>query len=396
MRTTPEKGGRSDDANRTVRNGFARGLLALVVVGLCLAIWPRSKTPPHTAEQIPSALAQSGSQPHPDRYSDVGSRVSSWELDPDSPAATKKRHFEELWAAFLAAQALEDPIERNAALNRCMKSLTPEVAANLLAWLKPADLKGDIAQRLFDHWATGKPDVAAAWAQGQDDPESRQAFLNVAALRWAATDLSKAANWARNLPEGNSRFEIMAAVGSEAVRSDPLEALRLGVELPAGAAQTELIRRAAAEWAGKDRDSAMEWAEQIEDKELRLRVTEQIVVASAEQDPMGAATIALQQMSPGEEQGRAVVSIVQRWVQTDPGVASAWVSGFPESALGRDAVDNLVNLWANRDLVASGNWLLTLRKGELRNAGILAYSRVLGRTDAELAQRWALSVTAGQ
>jgi hypothetical protein len=369
-------------------------LLALVVLILSLAFWPRSGIAPHTAELSPSASAQSDSKPLPASHSATRSRERALELFP--AAAAEERQWGGLWAAFLAAQALEDPMEQDAALNRCMEGVTPEMAATLLARLNPADLKCAAARRLFDHWATANPGAAAAWAQGQGDPETCQSFMNVAALRWAVTDLSEAAAWARSLPEGNSRTEIMAAVGSEAVRSDPLEALRLGVELPAGSAQTDLILRAAAEWAATDRDSAIKWVGQIADNDLRQRVTEQVVVASAEQDPAGAATIALQHMSLGDEQNRAVVSIVKRWVQTDPYGASAWVSEFPENALGRDAMDNLVNLWADRDLVAPGNWMLTLPTGELRNAGILAYSQVLTRTDAALAERWASSVTGRQ
>lgn len=391
-------GNRSDAREHPLRTGLALGLLAVLAMVFWLAFWPRADaaklTSSPTAEPGVSAFGQSHSTQPAARHSATGNRMKARELSP--AALAKHRHLEEVWAAFLAAQALADPMARDAALNRCMAGMSPELAADLLAGLGPEDLKGVAARRLFDHWATGNPGEAAAWAQGQGDPETRQSYLNVAALRWAATDLKAAADWARSLPEGEGRTEIMAAVGAEAVRSDPLEALRMGVELPAGAAQADLISRAAAEWAVTDRDSAVAWAKQIEDEALRQRVTGQVVVASAEQDPAGAATIALQQMPLGEERDRALVSVVQRWVQTDPAVASAWVSEFPEGAVGRDAMDNLVNLWADRDLVASGNWLLTLRAGELRNVGILAYARVLRRTDAALADRWASSVTGGQ
>ena len=376
-----------------VRKNYTLGLLALVVLGLILAMWAGSKTSTRKAEPIPTASESVNLQPCPARHSAAGSRV----LASGHSAAEQGRlgRLGRLWAAFQAAQNLTDPMEQQTAWNRCMEGITPEMAAALLASLKPEDLKSDAALRLFDHWATANPADAVAWSQGLADPESRQSFLNLAAMRWAVTDLKEAAAWVCSLPEGDSRTEIMAAVGSEAVRSDPLVALGLGTELPEGTAQTNIILRAAAEWSSTDRDSAMEWAKQIEDKDLRQQVTGQIVVASAEQDPVGAATIALQQMSPGEEQDRSVVSIVQRWVQTDPVGASAWVSGFPEGTLGRDAMENLINLWAQRDLVASGNWLLTLRMGESRNVGIRAYASVLKWTDAEQAERWASSVTDG-
>ncbi len=389
MRTNsnqPDDPNPSDKANGAKRKGLL--VLIVVVTGVSLAFWLRSGTASHPAEPTPSTSAQTGLQPRPADHSATGNWPSAQGFSPATAAG--KRPLEDLRAAFLAAEALESTMEQDAALKRCMEGLAPEMAANLLAILKPEELKSGGAGRLFDYWATANPKDAAAWAQGQGDVETRQSFLNVAALRWAVTDLKEATTWARSLPAGDTKTEIMAAVGSEAVRSDPFEALRLGFELPAGAAKTNLLRRAASEWAVKDRDSAVQWAQQIEDKDLRQLVTEQVAVASAEQDPVGAATIAMQQMVPGTEQDRAVVSIIQRWVQTNPEHAAAWVREFPQCQLGRDAMDNLVNLWTDKDLVASGDWLLTLPAGELRNVGILAYSRALERTDAEFARKVAL------
>ena len=165
---------------------------------------------------------------------------------------------------------------------------------------------------------------------------------------------------------------------------------------PTGEAQADMVCRAAAEWAVTDQDSALKWAGQIADEALFQRVMGQIAVGSAEQDPIGAATIALRDMSQGLDQDRVIVSIVERWVQTDPKAASAWVSQFPEDNLGRYGVESLVNLWADRYLITSGVWLRTLPAGALRDAGILAYSRVVRRTDPELADRWASSIARRQ
>jgi hypothetical protein len=307
-----------------------------------------------------------------------------------------KKHLEALWAQFSAAQEMQDPMGQITALNRLMEGMVQGTAASLVASLKFEDLKGTAAQLLFDHWASANPASAANWAQAQSDPEIRQSFLTVAALRWAVTDLPAAASWGRSLPDGDLRNEIMVSIGSEAVRSNPIEALKLAAELPSSTMQADLVCRAAAEWAVTDRDSVLEWSKQIKDVNLLQRVTEQIVLSLADENPSGAAINALVDMNQGLEQDRVIVSIVQRWVQTDPEKASEWVSQFPEGKLSKDAVENLVSLWANQDLEKSGNWLLSLPAGPMRDDGILAYSVALRRTDSAMADQWASSVTSSQ
>jgi hypothetical protein len=100
-------------------------------------------------------------------------------------------------------------------------------------------------------------------------------------------------------------------------------------------------------------------------------------------------------MSQGMDQDRVILSIVERWVQTAPQAASAWVSQFPEDSLGTNAMAGLITLWADQDLATSGKWLLTLPAGVLRDAGTLAYSHVMRRTDAAMADRWALLTDSG-
>jgi hypothetical protein len=262
-----------------------------------------------------------------------------------------------------------------------------------VALRKLDELSSEAARCQFDEWTTASPHAAAGWAQKLDNSELSRSFLTITALRWAVTDIEAAIDWARSLPEGALRNEITAAIGSESIRSDPEQALRLLAEIPSYKEHDALVCRALGELAFTDRDRALEWALQIKDQPLLQRVTEQIAVASAKKDPIGAAEIALNQMTPGETQDRAIVSIVQRWVQFDPLTAASWVKDFPEDQLGKDSMDNLVTLWANSNQEAVGSWLLTLPLGDLRNAGIRTYSQVIARTDPALASRWALSAS---
>lgn len=386
MKTQTQQSIAAKETDQAKRKRLVQVLLAMVFLCSGPVIWLGFRKSPDDSV----TRASNHSRPGLARASIAGDRLDAQKLL--TVTVAERQPLENLWTGFLAAQAIEDSMEQSAAIGHGMQGMTMEMVTKLLACLSPEDLKSEAARCLFDYWATAIPGKATAWAQAQDDIGLRQSFMNLAALRWAVTDFDQAAAWARSMPEGEDRTAIMAAVGSEAVRSSPLEALRLGIELPEGMAQTELIGRAAAEWATKDRDSALEWAKQIEDENLRQQVTGQMVAAFADQDPVRAAHVAQQEMVAGAEQDRAVVTVIQHWVQTDPESASAWVSQFPDDPLGLAAVESLVNLWANQDLVESGKWLLSLPSNALQRSGVLAYARVLMLSDPELARHWVSSV----
>jgi hypothetical protein len=65
-------------------------------------------------------------------------------------------------------------------------------------------------------------------------------------------------------------------------------------------------------------------------------------VSWAEQNPEAAATLAVDQLPAGRLQEDTVVSIVQRWAQSDTVAAATWVAQFPEGSLRKTAVENLV------------------------------------------------------
>lgn len=374
-----------------VGKGFwsAPRVLAALGLGLVVAVLVRqARSPDHPDALGRSGAALTGSHDKPQTFP-RGTSIARGVRREGSPRATKRdRSVEGPLEALLAAEAVGDPMEREEALRRATEGVSGETAAELLRGMEPGRLPGEAARRLFDIWAAANPSGAAAWAQGLADAALGRSLMDVAIVRWAATDLTGATAWARGLSDEASRETALAAVGGEAVRTDPLTALNLAVQLPSGGAQDALLSRAAGEWAVTDRDGAVRWAAQIQDEATRQRVMGHVAVASAEQDPVGSAMIALQGMAPGAEQDRAVVSIILRWAQTDPDAAADWVIQFPEGALCRDAVEGLVNVWADRDPTAAGDWLLRLPQGALRDTGAASYARTLERTNPELAKCW--------
>lgn len=269
-----------------------------------------------------------------------------------------------------------------------LENISPDIVVSMLAHMSATELGCEESGALFDVWASADPAKAALWAERVPGEKARLDLMRLAAYRWAVIDDRKAAEWALGLPDEDSRIAIAEAIASESMSQNPVAALDLLSKLPALTEKSDVVPRAAAEWAHKDRFRAFEWAKQIGNEDLRREVMERIAVASSEHDPLAAAEIALNSIAPSPERDRALVLVVQRWAQIDPVAASGWVSHLPDSVLCNDVVQNMVRFWASSDLTSTSHWVLSLRSAEAKSKAAFAYAKVLEQTDSIEAARW--------
>jgi len=239
----------------------------------------------------------------------------------------------------------------------------------------------DLRQRLIRRWAQADGPAAAAWAAQLWQEPTYAETLNQVALGWAGSDLAAALDWARTLPEGDSREAVALNLAYEAARTNPAKALEVGVSLASGRQRDDLFELAISQWSTGDFSAAVQWVNREElDASLRQRLLAAIAVAVAGQDGAAAATLAATALTPGKEQDRVAVAIVQRWVQNEPELAAAWVAQFPDTAARQTTTQNLVAFWAAQDGEAPANWLQSLPEGTLRTAGMNAYAQLQPRT----------------
>lgn len=234
----------------------------------------------------------------------------------------------------------------------------------------------DLRQRLIRRWAQTDGPGAAAWvAQLRQEPTYDEALTQVA-LGWAGSDRAAALDWARTLPEGDSREAVTLDLAYQTARTDSAKALEVGISLPPSRKRDDLLELAISQWSTTDFTAAVQWAGRDElDPSLRQRLLAAVAVAVAGQDGSAAATLAATALTPGEEQDRVAVAIVQRWVQNDPKSTAAWVAQFPDAPIREMTTQNLVAFWAAQDREATGNWLQSLPEGTMRNAGMTAYAQ---------------------
>ncbi len=282
-----------------------------------------------------------------------------------------------------AAEGETDPDRRSAALERAAGSVAVADLASVLDSLardaRPA--AAELCQLLVRRWAEADAASAAAWTTQLPEGPVRRAALEQVAIAWANTDLPTATAWIQAMPAGESEQAAAVSLGYEAARSEPVTALSVASALPPSPQRDDLLVHAISQWAAGDSAVAADWAKQVPDVSLRERLLAAVAVSSAEKDGAAAATLAVNDLVAGEEQDRAVVSIVQRWAQNSPSAVASWVAQWPDAPVRDAATQNLLALWTGQDSQAAAAWLDGLPEGALRTTGVAAYTQALADRD---------------
>lgn len=221
--------------------------------------------------------------------------------------------------------------------------------------------------RLLERWATIAPGEAAVWSRMHLNGDDHSEAVTVVATRWFESDPAAAIAFAKSVEEPATRATALLTLGYEALRNNARESLELVQEVPPSSARNDFLAQAVQEWAGTDFEAVRFWVEQFTEQDLKDRLRSAVATGRAEVDGGAAASYAATAMQPGEDQDRAVVSVLQRWVQSQPEDAVAWLEQFPESHLKRVATQNLIPVWLHQDPQAATHWLDALPPGSLRS-----------------------------
>ena len=202
--------------------------------------------------------------------------------------------------------------------------------------------------------------AAASLMAPLDQPEVKERFLRKPAprsrisnrshaergelsrlLRLAGTDPRQAAREASALTDSPQRTQLLLEIAAEQVREDSRDALRLAETLTPSPARDDVLERAIREWAITDPVGAVAHAKSTSDAPLRERLLAAALVEWSNVNPFDAAGVAATELREGRIQDNAIVSISQRWAQSAPAEAAAWIESFPEGNLRSDARSSL-------------------------------------------------------
>lgn len=280
---------------------------------------------------------------------------------PPGTAAPVHQWRENLQQALELTSVTPDSPEREVLLLRLLRNIPSAFLREALEWLlnqkSGAAAVPDLVSRITRRWAVENPAPAAEWAAALPEGAARSAALEQILLSWAPLDLSAALASVRTLPQAE-HDHLIPLLAHEAVRQKPLDALTLAGDLPAGPFRTELMRRAAGEWAARDTAAALRWVLETPPATLpeRDELLAGILVQWSDADPLAAACSAIEALPESRLRNDTIISIAQRFAQKEPVRAAKWVATFPPGSLRDAAIGNVTAQWASQNPAAAQVW----------------------------------------
>lgn len=246
--------------------------------------------------------------------------------------------------------------------------LEPGQIQELLSGLVGAatDVQRQLRIQLIERWAGQSPSQAAAWARSHLSGSDLEEAEILVATRWFESDTVGATTFVKSMEDSSLRNTALLALGYEALREEPRRAVELVQEVPPSDSRNDFLVQAVQEWSAQEFEAVQSWVERFDEPELKDRLRAAVAIGIAEADGRAAAVYAATAMQPGENQDRAVVSVLQRWIQSHPQEAVTWLEQFPEGELQRVATQNLVSVWLQQDPEKANQWLERLPAGSLR------------------------------
>jgi len=119
---------------------------------------------------------------------------------------------------------------------------------------------------------------------------------------------------------------------------DPPEAVILASDTRGSSTHPGLLENLVGQWATHDLQASYEWVLEQQPGELRDALMARVAFAGSLSDPAAAARIVTDEMTPGQKQTEAAISVLHQWALRDLNAAASWAFAFPEGPLRQRAV----------------------------------------------------------
>lgn len=225
---------------------------------------------------------------------------------------------------------------------------------------------------LLREWADADPVSMTQWVAEHLEGHARTQALKQAAVIWAANDLESAIRWAQALEEDGLGETILLEVGFEAARMDPRRAVDLAARMRPLRLRDELLVHAVRQWASKDAAAAGDWASRLPESGLRQEVLSALALSLSSENGRVAAGLVAQAMAAGKEQLDASVLVARNWGARHPEEAAEWIALFPDAAARQQALRGLFAGWSGRSPAAMQAWVDSLPNPPLRQEALEA------------------------
>jgi hypothetical protein len=153
-----------------------------------------------------------------------------------------------------------------------------ENPSEALAWLKTAHAgpeRDTVAEMACAHLAESDPAQAVSLAERYAGGSGN--LLENLVQQWAEKDQAAAYSYAVNKSPGDNRDHLLSRVAFARSKKSPVEAAKLVVEwIAPGNVQNEAAMSVIHQWALRDPNGALEWAQMFPEITLRVRAMEEV------------------------------------------------------------------------------------------------------------------------
>jgi thioredoxin-like negative regulator of GroEL len=164
--------------------------------------------------------------------------------------------------------------------------------------------------------------------------------------------------WLTNAPDGQQRLTIAEIAYSQVAQTNVVAAVKLAENYLSSSTNEVaqfLLDNLTQQWADQDLSAASAWALAKPAGEQRDRLLQRIAMAESAANPAEAGRLISEQMSPGQFQNEAAISVIYQWAQKDAAAAMAWAESFPAGDLRDRAIKEVKNVSTYAAAAAAGN-----------------------------------------
>ncbi|MGJ8723833.1 MAG: hypothetical protein ACSHYB_04685 [Roseibacillus sp.] len=286
------------------------------------------------------------------------------------------------------ADTLTNKLEKKLFLEGIAKAITEQDAERALKLfaqaIKEDSSTGTMSQSSSHYsnmtylaWLKQDPNAAIAAVAGIEDPAKRFQNQKNFARALATRDPEKALSLALSL-KGTERLELLDGVITNTARKDPQKALTFLKEIPDGPKRDDALNSLYNSWLKKDPEQAQAWMQALPKKE-QAKVLRESINHLAKHDIEGALDL-LDSFPPSADTPGHYSSLIDRWADSDPVAAQAWVEQLPPGPARESALDELVEHLT----IKKPSQAASLLAGELINSGN-------SRDVSQIAEKWVLT-----
>jgi hypothetical protein len=191
------------------------------------------------------------------------------------------------------------------------------------------------------------PWAAARFAESAEAGAWRTELMRVVAQKWAESDPQEAMKWVASLADPDERDTMLSCMCFQVADRSPGQAIQLLEQQgPNDDRRDIVLGNLAQRWTEQDLPAATAWADNYPPGEVRDALFLHIALAQSQTDPVQAARMVAGQISPGQIQEQAAISVLQKWAELDLAGATAWAEEFPAGDCSNRARDLLARLAA--------------------------------------------------